>query len=85
MNYGRVILDVARVTIGDRVQIGPYVQRSTADHPRDAAERATGAEWGRPRSSTPGRRRRDPAARRHHRRRRHRRRRRGGHPRRRSG
>ncbi|MEZ5769401.1 MAG: sugar O-acetyltransferase [Paracoccaceae bacterium] len=48
VNYGCVILDVARVTIGDRVQIGPYVQILTADHPRDAAERATGAEWGRP-------------------------------------
>jgi maltose O-acetyltransferase len=48
LNYGCVVLDVARVTIGDRVQIGPYVQILTADHPRDAAERATGAEWGRP-------------------------------------
>ncbi len=48
VNYGCVILDVARVTIGDRVQIGPYVQILTADHPRDPAERATGAEWGRP-------------------------------------
>ncbi|SMH29095.1 sugar O-acetyltransferase [Maritimibacter sp. HL-12] len=48
LNYGCVILDVARVEIGDRVQIGPYVQILTADHPRNAAERATGAEWGRP-------------------------------------
>ena len=48
VNYGCVMLDVARVTIGDRVQIGPYVQILTADHPRDAAERAEGAEWGRP-------------------------------------
>jgi maltose O-acetyltransferase len=48
VNYGVVILDVACVTIGDRVQIGPYVQILTADHPRDAGERATGAEWGRP-------------------------------------
>jgi maltose O-acetyltransferase len=47
-NYGCVVLDVASVTIGDRVQIGPYVQILTADHPRDAAERAKGAEWGRP-------------------------------------
>ncbi len=47
-NYGCVVLDVARVTIGDGVQIGPYVQILTADHPRDAGERATGAEWGRP-------------------------------------
>jgi len=46
-NYGCVILDVGRVEIGDRVQIGPYVQILTADHPRDPAERATGTEWGR--------------------------------------
>lgn len=48
VNYGCVILDVGCVVIGDRVQIGPYVQILTADHPRDAAERAAGAEWGRP-------------------------------------
>ncbi len=48
LNYGCVILDVARVEIGDRVQIGPYVQILTADHPRDARERAGGAESGRP-------------------------------------
>lgn len=47
-NYGCVVLDVACVTIGDRVQVGPYVQILTADHPRDAVERASGAEWGRP-------------------------------------
>lgn len=46
-NYGCVVLDVGRVTIGDRVQIGPYVQVLTADHPRNAAKRALGAEWGR--------------------------------------
>ena len=32
-NFGMVILDVARVTIGDDVQIGPYVQLLTATHP----------------------------------------------------
>jgi maltose O-acetyltransferase len=32
-NFGFVILDVARVTIGDDVQIGPYVQLLTATHP----------------------------------------------------
>ena len=47
-NYGCVVLDVARVEIGDKVQIGPYVQILTPDHPRDPAARATGAEWGRP-------------------------------------
>ena len=48
LNYGCVVLDVARVTFGDRVQVGPYVQILTPDHPRDPAERATGAEWGQP-------------------------------------
>lgn len=32
-NFGLVILDGARVTIGDDVQIGPYVQLLTATHP----------------------------------------------------
>ena len=48
LNFHCVILDVVAVTIGDGTQIGPGVQILTADHPRDAAERATGAEWGRP-------------------------------------
>lgn len=48
LNFGCVVLDVVAVTIGDRTQIGPGVQILTADHPRDAVERATGAEWGRP-------------------------------------
>jgi maltose O-acetyltransferase len=48
VNYGAVILDVCEVRIGARAQIGPNVQILTPDHPRDAAERATGAEWGRP-------------------------------------
>ena len=48
LNFNCVVLDVVAVTIGDRAQIGPGVQILTADHPRDAAERATGAEWGRP-------------------------------------
>ncbi len=48
LNYGCVVLDVARVSFGDRVQVGPYVQILTPDHPRDPAERATGAEWARP-------------------------------------
>ncbi|QAY76987.1 sugar O-acetyltransferase [Sphingosinicella sp. BN140058] len=48
LNYNCVILDVVAVTIGDGTQIGPGVQILTADHPRDPAERATGAEWGRP-------------------------------------
>ncbi|TFI60084.1 sugar O-acetyltransferase [Sphingomonas parva] len=48
LNFNCVILDVVAVTIGDGTQIGPGVQILTADHPRDPAERATGAEWGRP-------------------------------------
>lgn len=48
LNFNCVILDVVQVKIGDGTQIGPGVQILTADHPRDPAERATGAEWGRP-------------------------------------
>lgn len=48
LNFGCVILDVAAVTIGAGTQIGPAVQIYTADHPRDAASRRTGVEFGRP-------------------------------------
>ena len=48
LNFGCVILDVVRVTIGDKTQIGPNVQILTADHPRNAAEREAGLEFGRP-------------------------------------
>lgn len=48
LNFNCVILDVVEVTIGDRTQIGPCVQILTADHPRDAAGRASGLEFGRP-------------------------------------
>ena len=48
MNFGCVILDVVKVTIGDKTQIGPNVQILTADHPRSAAEREAGLEFGRP-------------------------------------
>lgn len=47
LNFGCVILDVCPVVIGDGTQVGPYVQILTADHPRDAAARATGLEFGR--------------------------------------
>ena len=47
-NFNLVVLDVCPVHIGARSQIGPNVQILTADHPRDAATRATGAEWGPP-------------------------------------
>ncbi len=36
-NFGLVALDVARITIGDDVQIGPNVQLLTATHPLDAS------------------------------------------------
>jgi maltose O-acetyltransferase len=48
VNFNGVILDVVEVTIGDDTQIGPGVQILAADHPRDAATRATGLEFGRP-------------------------------------
>ena len=38
-NYGLVSLDVATVTIGDDVQIGPNVQLLTATHPLDPGPR----------------------------------------------
>jgi len=48
LNFNCVILDVVEVTIGDRTQIGPAVQIYAADHPRDAATRRVGLEFGRP-------------------------------------
>lgn len=48
LNFSCVILDVVEVAIGERTQIGPGVQILAADHPRDAATRAAGLEYGRP-------------------------------------
>ncbi|MBR1126265.1 sugar O-acetyltransferase [Bradyrhizobium lablabi] len=48
MNFNCVILDVVEVSIGARTQIGPAVQIYAADHPRDAASRRQGLEFGRP-------------------------------------
>lgn len=48
INFNCIILDVAEVTIGSRTQIGPGVQILTADHPRDAATRESGLEFGKP-------------------------------------
>ena len=48
LNFNCVILDVCEVDIGDLTQIGPGVQILTADHPRIAAERARGVEFGKP-------------------------------------
>jgi len=48
LNFNCIILDVCEVDIGDGAQIGPGVQILAADHPRNAAERAAGVEFGRP-------------------------------------
>lgn len=42
-NWGLVLLDVARITIGDDVQVGPNVQLLTATHPTEPAPRR--AKW----------------------------------------
>ncbi len=42
-NFGLVILDVARISIGDDVQIGPNVQLLTATHPLEPGPRR--AKW----------------------------------------
>jgi maltose O-acetyltransferase len=43
VNFGLVVLDVARIEIGDDVQVGPYVQLLTATHPVEAEPRR--AKW----------------------------------------
>ena len=48
LNFNCVILDVVAVEIGEGAQIGPAVQIYAADHPRDAATRREGLEFGRP-------------------------------------
>ena len=48
LNFNCVILDVVEITIGDGTQIGPAVQIYAADHPRDASQRRSGLEFGRP-------------------------------------
>ena len=48
LNFNCVILDVVEVSIGERTQIGPAAQIYAADHPRDAASRKSGVEFGRP-------------------------------------
>lgn len=45
-NFGCVILDVNKVTIGDNVLFGPNVQVYTAGHPVDPEERLTMLEYG---------------------------------------
>jgi maltose O-acetyltransferase len=48
VNVGCVILDVARVTIGERCQIGPNVQLLTPTHPLDPEPRSEGWEAAEP-------------------------------------
>ena len=47
-NTDCIILDVAPVTIGDNVLIGPNVSIYTACHPLDAIERNKWVEWAEP-------------------------------------
>jgi maltose O-acetyltransferase len=48
VNWGVVLLDVGRITIGDFVQVGPDVQLLTATHPLDAGRRREGWEGSEP-------------------------------------
>lgn len=48
INYDCVFLDVAPITIGNRVLIAPQAGLYTAGHPIDPETRATGLEFGRP-------------------------------------
>lgn len=45
-NFNCVVLDVARVFIGNNVMFGPAVQIYTATHPMDPVERRSGIESG---------------------------------------
>lgn len=47
-NFNCVVLDVAPVTIGNHVLLGPAVQIYTATHPISAAERRNGLESAKP-------------------------------------
>ena len=47
-NYDCIFLDVAPITIGNRVMFGPRVCLYTAGHPLDVATRNTGLEFGKP-------------------------------------
>lgn len=48
VNFGLVALDVAPITVGDDVQIGPYVQLLTATHPLEPEPRRDRWESARP-------------------------------------
>lgn len=45
-NHNCIILDAAKVSIGDNVLLGPAVQIYTVTHPLDATQRKTGLEQG---------------------------------------
>jgi maltose O-acetyltransferase len=47
-NFGLVALDVAEITIGDHVQMGPNVQLLTPTHPLDPERRRAGWEAAEP-------------------------------------
>ena len=48
VNFGLMALDVGLITIGDDVQIGPYVQLLTPTHPVDASRRRAKLEAAQP-------------------------------------
>ncbi|MBE2999521.1 sugar O-acetyltransferase [Nocardiopsis sp. HNM0947] len=48
VNCGAVMLDVAPITVGEYVQMGPNVQLLTPTHPLDATERKEGWESAEP-------------------------------------
>lgn len=45
-NFGCILLDVNKITIGDNALLAPNVQIYTAGHPLDPMERITGKEFG---------------------------------------
>lgn len=47
-NFNCVVLDPAKVTIGERTMFGPAVQIYTATHPLDHVERSSGLEYALP-------------------------------------
>lgn len=47
-NFNCVVLDVMKVTIGDRTLFGPNVQIYAATHPIDHQERSSGVEYAKP-------------------------------------
>ncbi|MCA9402947.1 MAG: sugar O-acetyltransferase [Candidatus Omnitrophica bacterium] len=47
-NFNCVVLDVAKVSIGSHVLIGPNAQLYTATHPHDWKERLNGKEYAKP-------------------------------------